>query len=133
MYLNRFLTYDLQRMAPKGLYAVEQALPDNWGQLNIQAEIPDETTMLFVSLGIFNTGIQVAGVIPVNGRLLAGKQLAVSTQSMRSLGLYAVDALEQLIQQINQGINNNAGLAPTTAYKHNDVLYQWTLLSLEQI
>lgn len=133
MKLNSHLLYNLSRMAPVGLYKTEQPLTNDLAQLPLEVTVPDETTMLFIALGDLGDGVQVLDVVPIDTNSLDGKQLTINSESTEPIQVYANEALGALVQQLNTGINNNPGLAPTSNFEYNEYVCQWAALSIKHL
>lgn len=130
MKVNKYLVYNLSKLAPKGLFNSEQPLTKGWAQLPLTLDVPKDTTTVFILLGDVGDGVEALGSIPVNKNVLDGKRLAVSGSTGSSFELYANAALEDLLSNLNDANKSNDGLAPTQSFRYNDKLFQWMAMSL---
>lgn len=134
MKLNAYLCYELDEMAPQGLWDTFIPITPDQALLHLEATIPDGTTMVFILLGQTDEdGVSVLDLVPMNVNAIDGVSLVVDATADTGLQPYALNALEELIGLLNEGKNNNPGLAPTASFEYNRRFYQWSALSIKHL
>lgn len=123
-----YLRYNLAKKAPVGIFE-NQMVQENCVDIPFYSykSIPAETAFVFINIYYSEKQIEITDLLPVDD--LNEKVFRVVTQNSNSFDAYSSVALEELIEQLNQGTaRTNNGVQPTVEYAFNGERYQWSVI-----